>query len=882
MKVHAETSPAFHHSNGDIPHANGSIKDKTVLILTGAHLDTWTWKKRETKVQNITTFRSAKNVLRDVPEATFEATQTEHYEFIEDEDPETFTQIQALVAGGRWELTGGTITEQCCTIPNGESHARQYLYGQRYFAEKFSQTAEVAQHTDSFGQDDITQIEAESDILYEADFRPEKMDKALAPLVVRVGPNGSRIIRSRIVRNYNASSEALETHIRIGAADMAPLFDIWLQKDGIGNHGGIEGKILFKTISQLHEDPTLPTIRPGTWKEFFESLPEELRESLQEVYGPIGYHAPGVWSNGLELHRLNRLNEALLPAAEIAAVMAHQGIGRDYPQRKLTEAWVEKVLPNQFHDIIDVTVLKETLDTTVIPDMMAGISTAQNELDDALVAQVAYMDVPQHANGIPVIGFNTLSWDRAGMIEAELPFNNPTDAFHVTDLNGKELPSQKIMSGANVPWQGRILFRADDIPSVGWNTFHIVRNEGKNLYEDLKTTETSISNGRYELRVDPETGGLTLMESQYEVPLFRGFGGILSMYDDPTDTWGHGVMRFDEKLLGQFTPSVEKGEPAIKLVESGPVRSTLRVTGRFEDSIVKQYISMNSLDDRIDIHYELDMRAQLQALRTNFPTIFTHSGAIIEGPYSLFGYDQSTPREVPLKRWLDISGELQTKDDLIPYGVTVATDAVGSGNIIGPASGRANIGVTLARFPEYAHHHPGPHNPDARHYINEGRSECTVSLIPHKDTWRTSLPFRRAAELAMPLQEVVYNSQNLDLDPDKTLPPRASLLRVDSDTNGVTVPVLKLAEDGSGDLIARAKNELDMKTTTKFDFPHWYGGRSITAELTPEELATLRIPKDPAQPIYETNITELQGPPDAAADSSANGHVNDAELKYVN
>jgi hypothetical protein len=97
--------------------------------------------------------------------------------------------------------------------------------------------------------------------------------------------------------------------------------------------------------------------------------------------------------------------------------------------------------------------------------------------------------------------------------------------------------------------------------------------------------------------------------------------------------------------------------------------------------------------------------------------------------------------------------------------------------------------------------------------------------------------------------------------------------------DGITVPVVKLSEDGTGDLITRVKNELDVPTAASIEHPYWQGGRSMRVHLAAEELTTIRIPKDPEQRIYETDIPELKGESDlhssvSIVEAHMNGHSN--------
>ena len=55
------------------------------------------------------------------------------------------------LSGGRFHPVGGAWLEHDCMIPSGESLVRQYLYGQRYFRDRFGSYCREAWLPDTFG-----------------------------------------------------------------------------------------------------------------------------------------------------------------------------------------------------------------------------------------------------------------------------------------------------------------------------------------------------------------------------------------------------------------------------------------------------------------------------------------------------------------------------------------------------------------------------------------------------------------------------------------------------------------------------------------------------------------------------------------------------------
>ena len=112
------------------------------LDLTGhAHIDlAWLWPLSETRRKAIRTFSTVLSLMEQYPDFTFNQSTAQLYSFVEEDAPELFERIKARVKEGRWDVVGGMWVEPDGNLISGESWARQLLYGQRYFAEKFGKT----------------------------------------------------------------------------------------------------------------------------------------------------------------------------------------------------------------------------------------------------------------------------------------------------------------------------------------------------------------------------------------------------------------------------------------------------------------------------------------------------------------------------------------------------------------------------------------------------------------------------------------------------------------------------------------------------------------------------------------------------------------------
>ncbi len=128
-----------------------AVRHRSVAI-GHAHIDTaWLWPLRETKRKVTRTFSSAVALMDDYPEYMFCASSAQHYTWIEERHPDLFGKIVERVERGQWIPVGGMWVEADMNLPSGESLVRQIVFGQRYFEEKFGVRCTEVWIPDVFG-----------------------------------------------------------------------------------------------------------------------------------------------------------------------------------------------------------------------------------------------------------------------------------------------------------------------------------------------------------------------------------------------------------------------------------------------------------------------------------------------------------------------------------------------------------------------------------------------------------------------------------------------------------------------------------------------------------------------------------------------------------
>ncbi|HYF77680.1 MAG TPA: glycoside hydrolase family 38 C-terminal domain-containing protein, partial [Symbiobacteriaceae bacterium] len=332
-----------------------------------------------------------------------------------------------------------------------------------------------------------------------------------------------------------------------------------------------------------------------------------------------------------------------------------------------------------------------------------------------------------------------------------------------------------------------VIFTAE-VPPMGYRVYRLVDEPALEVDPAgplLKVTETGLENDWWRLELDPTTGALkSLYDKKQKLELLAGAGAQLLVIDDPTDTWGHGIVSM-RHLAGTFS------SPVVEVLESGPVRATLRIASAYGKSTAIQTISLYRQTPQIDGRLTVDWHEQHKALKLAFPFAVRDARATFSAP---FGHVEraAAGEEEPVQDWLDVSGKVGDEQGQgHAYGIGVLNDSKYGADVMG---GEARI--TVLRSPAFAHHDPSKLKP-GRHYPfqDQGEQSMRWSLVPHTGPWQEAGVVQAAHDLNTPLPFVREYAH------EGTLPKEQSFLTV-TPSDAVIVTAVKQAEE-SDDLVVR-------------------------------------------------------------------------------
>lgn len=775
-------------------------------LIGNAHLDpVWLWRWQEGCAEAIGTCWAAVDRLRKGNGFVFTKGEAHIYRWIEELEPALFAEIRRYVDEGRWIIVNGWWIQPDCNVPNGESVIRQALYGKGYFMEKFGVEPSTGYNVDSFGHPGTFPMLLRHTGFTSYTFMrpgPHEMDLP-GELFTWKSPDGSALPAFRIQDAYNTSKrstplpEKIDQHYAHIDRHGHPFMAFY----GVGNHGGAP------TIENINEIE----VRIARGENLAYSDPERFfrevdTDNLPVVDSELQFHAIGCYSVASSLKALNRKAESLLEQAEAASALVHTAVGTAYPAERFASLW-QVLLFNQFHDTLGGTSIEAACVDS--ERELAGVIASAEELLNAAVRRLdGTIAPPVEPTDATFVVMNFTGVTSSGLVEAEPWVDKDTLTPRLLlDEEGKALPFQYIDPAGKTTGLQRLVFPLD-VPAYGYRVLRFAAAEtgvkaprvsfGK-PHEGALRFETA----GYTLELSPQTGAIaSLVNRQSGIEVFTAPGHAGIVVDDPTDTWTHGTDRFG------FEGTALRLD-GVKLVEAGPVRTTIEVTASHGASrLVTTIVLPVDPAYPVELRVALDWREQRKLLRLAYPL----GGKAFE--YEVAGGWDSRPdsgREVPGQRWVRV----QTPG----HDVALVNDAKYS-----YAALDGTLYLTAVRAPIFAHHDPIPAEDGARYrYMDQGEQVFSMLLQAAPSVSRQD-----AAALAERLNKPVVSTPHVSRGGQGAHAGQWLTVSVE----GGMVTTLKGAENGDG-IVARA-----------FDLSGEGAQVSVSGtqvDIAPHGVATVRI-----------------------------------------
>lgn len=773
------------------------IKKRHFYLLGHAHLDmAWLWTLQETYDVAQRTFNSVLNLQKNYPYLTFGHTTAYLYQWIETHKPSLFRQIKQAVRNNQWEILGGMWVESDVNLISGESLVRQLLYGQKYFLEKFGKYNTIAWLPDTFGFPwQLPQILQQAEINYFVTGKLHWNDTTKFPYGCFwwQSPDGSRIFSFLSPPNLAGvmdTNPITMTNYSVDWEMQTGLQDIfWLP--GVGDHGGGPTRDMLEVAKRYDNSPFFPHINFSSAQQYLDKI-----SSISQKKLPL-------WNNELylELHRgcytthsdqkyQNRYTERLLYQAElfstIALILAQKftSVNQNYSSQEIThtieEIW-QKVLLNQFHDILPGTSI-----TPVFEDAnqiwQEVIIQTQDILYSSLRSIESYIKIPPiNSENYKIFTiFNSLNWPRSDIIELDINYDKNSQ---IVDDNEQILATQ-------ISHDGKLLFLAENIPSLGYKSFYLKENLDidNNLISKNKLNQTFDNNSKFILennyiiaKIDKKTGNLiSIYDKINDQEVLRSFGNELQLFEDKGQYWDAWNIDPNYENHRLDNPSLI----SIQWLEKGSLRQIIRVKKTFHrSSFIQDYI-LNFNQPILKIHNKVNWQEDHTLLKVNFPLkiesdFVTYDIACgnIQRTTTPQTEAEKAQWEVPAHFWADLSNN--------NYGVSLLNNCK-----YGYDAKPNQLRLTLLRSPQW---------PDEK--CDRNIHEFSYSIYPHQGDWKTANTVKKAYEFNTPLNVIFRSNNKNDNHKLSLLPSSCELINFKSEN--IILMALKTIENEPNKFLIR-------------------------------------------------------------------------------
>jgi alpha-mannosidase len=835
------------------------LLQRATFHLTGnAHIDAaWLWPWTETVDVVKRTFGTALQLMYEYPEYTYTQSAAAYNEWVAQKYPDMNAEIGRRIKEGRWEIVGGMWVEPDLNMPDGESLVRQLLVGKRWFKQAYGVDVRIGWNPDSFGYTwQLPQIYKKSGVDY---FVTQKMtwnDTNQLPfkLFWWESPDGSKVLTyfPHDYVNLNLNPDRLASDLVV-ARERAPGMTEMMDLYGIGDHGGgptraiLDQGFHWAGPASKGESHLTPKYEFGIAQPYFSAIEKKIApDSKVWNYQSIakGYAAPPAvegkvsiptWKSELyfEYHRgvmttqanhkrnMRESEEEVLNAEKWASLAWVDG--QMYPGAELTEDW-KKVLFNQFHDLaagsgIGVIYKDAQKDYDVV-------RWSTNEIKSGAL-EVVDERVNTSGEGVPVVVYNPLGWERSGEVTVKAQLATPVTEIIAIDRSHGTVPvptaviSQDAHTGV-----AELRIHVSDVPALGYKVIHLQGPTDGTVTSpaavppsiDAQSGNVTMQNRHLRVVVDKTTGCISSLfdkRSNFETLAKGACGGQLQFFKDtPKD---YDAWNIDPGTL-DAAPSVIDHADGVEVVGEKTSLPAIRVTRHWQESKFVQTISLPPNADFVNVDNEVDWHETHVLLKAAFPLAASGPFATYEIPYG--SIERPTTRdnswekaqfEVPAMRWADLGDGR--------HGLSVINDTKygydAAGNV---------LRISLLRSPTW---------PDAE--ADRGHHRFHYALYPHAGTWKEAMTVRHGYEYNYPLTAVVTTAHPGALGVEHSF---ASVT-----PDNVVLTAVKKAEDEKG-LIFRVYEWAGRASTVEFHVPPGASGATLTNLMETAEGRPLQVTGD--------------------------------------
>lgn len=804
--------------------------DVIATCIGHTHIDVaWWWTVAQTREKVARSFATVLKLMDEYPEYKFMSSQPQLYDFLKQRYPELYARIKERIKEGRWEPEGGMWLEADCNLTSGESLVRQFMHGKKFFKDEFGIDNKILWLPDVFGYSAaLPQIMKKSGIKY---FMTTKIawnqfNKFPYDTFWWQGIDGTPIFTYLVTtKDVDQPKESFFTTYngKIHPSSLIGGWERYQQKElnndilisyGYGDGGGGPTREMVETGLRMEKGiKGAPKVRFETSRKFFDELYDRVADNKQlpkwegELY--LEYHR-GTYTSMARNKKGNRKSEFLLQDLEFISTLAEK-YGVAYPKEEIYSMW-EKVLLNQFHDILPGSSIHEVYEVTK-KEYAELKEKAQKLLCERLETVASKLCEADY----DVAVVNTLGFERNDIAVID----NLGDTCCLEDKSGNKFPVQKTADGKSVAY-------LKNIPSKGGKAFKKA-NCDCNVENNISVSKDAVTTPFYDIDID-ERGMFTKIfdrKNKRDVLKPGMRGNVLRVYEDKPiyyDNWDIDIFYTEKSWEVNDVESMT-------WTEKGPVRATLEIIRNYSKSKIHQKIHFYADSPRIDFETWVDWKEHQQLLKVEFfvdinateATYDIQFGNIKRPTHSNTSWDMAR-FEVCGHKWADVSEG--------GYGVSLLNDCKYGHGI---KDGKMTLSLIKSGT------EPNPVTDQEEHTF-------TYSLLPHAEGWQQANVEEASYKLNVPLYTATCNNGSGNGE--------FSLFTVSA--KNVVAETVKKAEDGNGTIIRMFEDQNRRGSVTvnwADNFSEVYecdllennekklasNAKDFTFEIKPYEIKTFRV-----------------------------------------
>lgn len=729
-----------------------------ISLIGHTHIDVaWKWTLAQTVEKSQRSFSTVINLMRQYPDYIFMSSQPQLYEYVKQTDPGLYEKIRAAIADGRWESEGAMWLEADTNLISGESLIRQILYGKKFMRDEFGAESKILWLPDVFGYSAaLPQIlkKCGVDKFFTAKISWSETNKFPHDNFIWQGIDGSEVFAvlsdsyvKRLEPGMIKDSLKKHTDKKYSSTHIATF--------GFGDGGGGPTAEMLENFERLKTG--LPGFPKVTMKKAADTL-RQIKEQFDKNSEELRYTPKWSGELYLEMHRgtyttmaankkYNRQCEFLYQKAESACVGAKILAGFNVPKKQLDEGWVT-ILRNQFHDIIPGSSIEE-----VYKDSAAEYEKTITEGEKIFTDAVSAISENIGTDG-GILVYNPTPFTSGGIVT----------------VDGKEI-------------------YADNIPAHGYAVIS-PDNHNNSQQQSVKADSHSIENDRLKVVFDDKMHIVSLYDkvSGRETIASGMSANVLEVFEDYPRSYDAWEITEYYKQKKWIADNVSEVVPV-----NTPLYSGIRITRKYRNSEIRQFIRLYPGSARLDFITEIDWFEDHVLLKAAFPfDIHTSSakyeiqfGHVERPTHRNTSWDQAK-FEVCAHKWADLSEA--------DYGVALLNDCK-----YGYSCEENILKLSLLKAPTYP-------NPTA----DRGHHSFTYSVYPYAGALSQSDTVKQAYLLNNPFYAVKVMKNSGGTLPERFCP-------VHSDTPSAVIDTVKPAEDGNG-IIIRMYDSANRKSRPVLDF----------------------------------------------------------------